>query len=89
MVSKKIMLTEEQKRNLSSSRTCGTILLLALALLFATHLPAESSPRFDGARAYEHVRHLVEIGPTAAGIGWNSPRASLHHWPTEELRMPR
>jgi glutaminyl-peptide cyclotransferase len=60
---KKIMLTEEQKRNLSSSRTFGTILLLPLALVFATHLPAESSDRFDGARAYEHVRHLVEIGP--------------------------
>jgi glutaminyl-peptide cyclotransferase len=60
---KKIMLTEEQKRNLSSSRTFGTILLLPLALVSATHLPAESSPGFDGARAYEHVRHLVEIGP--------------------------
>jgi glutaminyl-peptide cyclotransferase len=57
------MLTEEQKRNLSSSQTFGTILLLPLALLLATHLPAESSQRFDGARAYEHVRHLVEIGP--------------------------
>ncbi len=60
---KKIMLTEELKRDLSSSQTFGTILLLPLALVLALHLRAESSAGFDGARAYEHVRHLVEIGP--------------------------
>jgi glutaminyl-peptide cyclotransferase len=59
----KIVLTEERNRDLSSSRTFGTILLLPLAIVLALHLRAETSARFDGARAYEHVRHLVEIGP--------------------------
>jgi peptidase M28-like protein len=57
------MLIEEQKRDFGSSRTFGSILLLPLALVLALHLRAESSAGFDGARAYEHVRHLVEIGP--------------------------
>ena len=39
---------------------------LSPAALFAaltTHLNADSYPSFDGTRAYQHVRHLVEIGP--------------------------
>jgi glutaminyl-peptide cyclotransferase len=43
---------------------------LFMVLIFVGLLPAlvfalseNSLPNFDGARAYEHVRHLVEIGP--------------------------
>jgi hypothetical protein len=60
---KKIMLSVEQKRDFGSGRTFGTILLLPLTLVLALHLHGESSTGFDGPRAYEHVRHLVEIGP--------------------------
>ena len=37
--------------------------LAALSAALATNLCAGSGPTFDSARAYEHVRHLVEIGP--------------------------
>ena len=37
--------------------------LAALCVALTTNLHADSSSTFDGARAYEHVRHLVEIGP--------------------------
>jgi Zn-dependent M28 family amino/carboxypeptidase len=39
--------------------------LISATLLFAltARLRADSLAAFDGARAYEHVRHLVEIGP--------------------------
>jgi glutaminyl-peptide cyclotransferase len=45
---------------------CGipaAIALLSLFPILALGLFADSPPAFDGARAYEHVRHLVEIGP--------------------------
>jgi len=35
----------------------------ALFVVLATSLCADSRPSFDGTRAYEHVRRLVEIGP--------------------------
>jgi glutaminyl-peptide cyclotransferase len=72
------MLREERKRDLSRSRTFGTILLLPLALVLALHLPAETSAGFDGRRAYEHVRHLVEIGPrTPASEGIRRAQAYI------------
>ena len=37
--------------------------LAALSVALTTNLHADRSSTFDGARAYEHVRHLVEIGP--------------------------
>jgi Zn-dependent M28 family amino/carboxypeptidase len=39
--------------------------LVSAIVLFASAslLSGDSPPAFDGARAYEHVRHLVEIGP--------------------------
>ena len=37
--------------------------LAALGVALTTNLHADRSSAFDGARAYEHVRHLVEIGP--------------------------
>ena len=36
---------------------------LALGALLTANLCAAADSTFDGARAYEHVRHLVEIGP--------------------------
>jgi glutaminyl-peptide cyclotransferase len=74
----KIMLTEGQKRDLSSSRTFGTILILSLVPVLALHLRAETSAEFDGRRAYEHVRHLVEIGPrTPASEGIRRAQAYI------------
>jgi glutaminyl-peptide cyclotransferase len=35
----------------------------ALFVALTTRLNADSYPSFDGTRAYQHVRHLVEIGP--------------------------
>lgn len=37
--------------------------LAALGVALTTNLHADRSSAFDGARAFEHVRHLVEIGP--------------------------
>ncbi len=36
---------------------------VALFVALTTRLCADSHPSFDGTRAYQHVRHLVEIGP--------------------------
>jgi glutaminyl-peptide cyclotransferase len=49
-------------------RTAGVVLSLALltACLSAAQ-PAAQAPRFDGKRAYEHVRKIVDIGPRPAG----------------------
>jgi len=60
-------LTEGQKRE----RIARRILIAALIALFSLPALLAGSPvnspantaEFDGARAYEHVRHLVEIGP--------------------------
>lgn len=41
----------------------ATLGLAALSVALTTNLHADRSSTFDGARAYEHVRHLVEIGP--------------------------
>ncbi len=41
----------------------AAFLSVAFLLPLISHLQANSPPAFDGARAYEHVRHLVEIGP--------------------------
>jgi glutaminyl-peptide cyclotransferase len=43
---------------------CGAAIVLAAACLHATQ-PAAAA--FDGARAYEHVRQVVSIGPRPAG----------------------
>ncbi|SRR6266849_670772 len=60
-------LTEDQKRERIARRILATALILlwslpALAVSRAVNAPATTAD-FDGARAYEHVRHLVEIGP--------------------------
>jgi glutaminyl-peptide cyclotransferase len=39
----------------------------ALFVGLTTRLSADSHPPFDGTRAYQHVRHLVEIGPRPPG----------------------
>jgi glutaminyl-peptide cyclotransferase len=41
----------------------AAIALLSLIPIVLPHLFADSPAAFDGARAYEHVRHLVQIGP--------------------------
>lgn len=43
---------------------CGGAIVLAAACLHATQSPAGT---FDGARAYEHLRQVVSIGPRPAG----------------------
>ena len=45
--------------------------LISVASLFAltARLDADTAATFDGARAYEHVRHLVEIGPRPPDSG--------------------
>jgi len=54
-------------------RAPGTLSVLAVAVLAVLAGPAASgqpgmaAPAFDGSRAYEHVRRLVEIGPRPAG----------------------
>src|SRR5580704_17402003 len=55
------MLTEEQKRE----RTVRSIIVALTSLLpmLAFGLSENSSANFDGARAYEHVRQLAQIGP--------------------------
>jgi glutaminyl-peptide cyclotransferase len=45
-------------------RTSLAVVLLSAACLSASHTPAA---KFDGGRAYEHVRQLVAIGPRPAG----------------------
>src|SRR5271157_4484953 len=56
------MLTEEQKREpIVRSIFVAFISLLMPVLTFG--ISDSSSANFDGARAYDHVRHLVEIGP--------------------------
>ncbi len=62
-----MLLTEDQKRE----RIARRILVAALTLLLSVAALGACRPvdlltaaaDFDGARAYEHVRHLVEIGP--------------------------
>jgi glutaminyl-peptide cyclotransferase len=41
----------------------AAIALLSLFPILVPRLVADAPGAFDGARAYEHVRHLVEIGP--------------------------
>jgi glutaminyl-peptide cyclotransferase len=41
----------------------AVVVLMASLRAFTERLPGDSSAAFEGARAYEHVRHLVEIGP--------------------------
>src|SRR5271156_6834372 len=41
----------------------AAIALLSLIPILVPRLFADSPAAFDGARAYEHVRHLVQIGP--------------------------
>jgi glutaminyl-peptide cyclotransferase len=43
--------------------TFAALISTTLLLVLMPHLRAESPAEFDGARAYEHVRHLMEIGP--------------------------
>jgi len=61
------MLTEEQKRERLACRNLMAMIfslwfLPALAVGRPVNLPGNAA-EFDGARAYEHVRRLVEIGP--------------------------
>ena len=66
-------------------RTAGVALSLALltACLSAAQPAAPQSPRFDGKRAFEHVRKIVEIGPRPAG----SPGAAkTREYITSELK---
>jgi hypothetical protein len=49
----------------------ATLSSAALFVGLPTRLCADSYPAFDGTRAYQHVRHLVEIGarpPASDGI---------------------
>jgi len=60
-------LMEEQNRERIACRILAAALLLirsspALAVGFPVNSPTNTAD-FSGARAYEHVRHLVEIGP--------------------------
>jgi len=60
-------LTEDQNRKSLARRILAATLILlwclpALAVSRPANLPANTAD-FDGARAYEHVRRLVEIGP--------------------------
>ncbi|HMD09663.1 MAG TPA: M28 family metallopeptidase [Candidatus Acidoferrum sp.] len=51
--------------------TFALLISTTLLLVLMPQLRAESPAEFDGARAYEHVRHLVEIGsrpPASDGI---------------------
>lgn len=41
----------------------ATLVSANFLFVIASLLSGDSPPTFDGARAYEHVRHLVEIGP--------------------------
>jgi glutaminyl-peptide cyclotransferase len=56
-----VPLIADQKRE----RIVRSIIVALMSLLpaLAFGLTENSSSNFDGARAYEHVRHLVEIGP--------------------------
>src|SRR5713226_3614716 len=59
-------LTEEQKRERIARRILATFILLWFSPAPAISRPVNSpanTANFDGTRAYEHVRHLVEIGP--------------------------
>jgi hypothetical protein len=61
-----VPLTDDQKRE----RTVRSFIALLVSLLMPAlvlGLPENSSNSFDGVRAYEHVRHLVEIGPRPPG----------------------
>ena len=67
-------------------RTAGVVLSLALltACLSAAQPAAPQAPRFDGKRAFEHIRKLVEIGPRPAG----SPGAAkTREYITSELKV--
>ena len=44
-------------------RAAASLAIAGLCVRTAGQPSADVNPRFDGARAYEHVRHLVEIGP--------------------------
>src|SRR6267143_1420109 len=59
-------LTENQERERIARRIRLTFISLlflpALAVSRSVNLSAKTGD-FDGARAYEHVRHLVDIGP--------------------------
>src|SRR6267143_3771903 len=61
-----MLLTDDQKRERITRRTLVALIsvwfLPALAVGRPLNSPANTAD-FDGARAYEHVRHLVEIGP--------------------------
>src|SRR5579864_1460781 len=59
-------LTEEQKLERIARRIALALVSLCwLAVAAAGRMPtvSETAATFDGNRAYEHVRHLVEIGP--------------------------
>lgn len=56
-------LTEEQKRERVPRWTFITLISISFLPVLTFGFPENSLGAFDGARAYEHVRHLVEIGP--------------------------
>ena len=59
-------LTENQERERIARRIRLTFISLLFLPTLAVSRPVNLSAKtgdFDGARAYEHVRHLVDIGP--------------------------
>ena len=56
-------LNDDQKRKRLPRWSIAGIISLWLSPTLAFGLGESSPGNFDGARAYEHVRHLVEIGP--------------------------
>jgi glutaminyl-peptide cyclotransferase len=55
--------TEDQKRGRLLRWTFVALISVGLLPALVLGLSGNSLGNFDGARAYEHVRHLVEIGP--------------------------
>src|SRR5207253_2195615 len=54
---------DEEVMRQSYVRAAFSLALAVLCARTARQLSADVNPAFDGSRAYEHVRHLVEIGP--------------------------
>jgi glutaminyl-peptide cyclotransferase len=58
-----VPLINHQKRKRLKCRALAALVSLCSSPALAFGSPDNPSGNFDGARAYEHVRHLVEIGP--------------------------
>ncbi len=62
-----MQLSVDQKRERLTCWIFLAIISLCLLPVLSFGFPDNSPGSFDGARAYEHVRHLVEIGPRPPG----------------------